>query len=587
MSLSPPSDLKLTRRLVREARPFWWHLVAVLALGLISAPLALLTPLPLKIAVDHVLGARPLPAGIASVLPAAALPPATVLAGAAVLVVLAALLQNLESYASWLLQLYVGEKLSLRLKARLLAHVQRLSLLYHDTRGTADTLYRIQYDAPAIQFILVQGLVPLIASALTVVAMLAVMARISWPLAMIACAILPLLALAGRFYRRHVRARWEEVKRRESRAMAVLQETLGALRVVKAFGQEQREERRFVQQAGRSLQEQLRVVALESGFGLLVAIIVGGGTAAVLYVGVREVQAGALTLGSLLLVMGYLAQLYKPLETVSKKIATLQGSMASAQRAFALLDEVHDVPEVPHPRRLARARGQFVFEDVSFGYQPNRPVLRDVAFSIPAGARVGISGRTGSGKTTLVSLLPRFYDPTEGRILLDGVNLRELSVSDLRRQFAIVLQEPVLFSTTLAENIAYGRPEATRAEIEAAAEAANALGFIRALPQGFDTPVGERGMTLSGGERQRVSLARAFLKDAPILILDEPTSSVDHESETAIMEAMERLMSGRTTFMIAHRLDTLKQCSVRLRFENGRLKCNVDPALEPAASTQR
>lgn len=578
MNPSRPSDIAVIGRLIVAARPWWKHLVGVLLLGLLSAPLALLTPVPLKLAVDHVLGGRPLPDGLLAVLPATLTGSGSALLGLAALVgVVAVLLQNLEGYGSWLLQLFVGEKLTLSLKARLLAHVQRLSLLYHDERGTADSLYRIQYDAPAIQYILVQGLVPLVTSALTVGAMLYVMLRISWELALVALVIFPLLLGASWFYRRHVRAGWEEVKRRDSEAMAILQETLGALRVVKAFGQEEREEQRYLQHAHRGLRKHLRVVVLESGFGLVVAAIVGAGTALVLYLGVRQVQAGELTLGSLLLVMGYLAQLYKPLETASKKLAAMQSSMASGARVFAVLEEQPEVPERAHPRTLVRACGEIAFEAVEFGYRPDQPVLRSGTFRIPARARVGISGRTGSGKTTLVSLLPRFFDPVAGRVLLDGCDLREYRVADVRRQFAIVLQEPVLFSTTLAENIAYGRAGAKRAEIEAAAAAANALEFIRRLPEGFETRVGERGMTLSGGERQRISLARAFLKDAPILVLDEPTSAVDLESEAVILDALERLMAGRTTFMIAHRLDTLERCDIRLVVEAGEVSCRAAP----------
>jgi ATP-binding cassette, subfamily B, bacterial len=576
MGSSPPSDLALTRRLLRDARPFWPHLAAVLGLALLSAPLALLTPLPLKIVVDHVLGDRPLPAWLIGWLPGFWSESVPLLGLAAAIVVLAALLQNLEGYASWYLQLYVGEKLSLRLKSRLFAHVQRLSLAYHDRRGTADSMYRIQHDAPAIQFVLVQGAVPLLASVATVLAMLGVMIRVSWPLAVVAVAVIPVLFIAGAVYRRRARAGWEEVKRAESAAMATLQETLGALRVVKSFGQEEREVQRHAERANRGLREQLRVVALESGFGLFVAAVVAAGTAAVLYLGVRQVQAGQLTLGSLLLVLGYLAQIYKPLETVSKKIASLQGSLASAARAYAVFDETPDVAEPRRPRSLVRARGDFRFERVEFAYASGPPVWSEVSLEIPAGARVGISGPTGAGKTTLVSLLPRFLDPTGGRVLLDGADLREYGLADLRRQFGIVLQEPVLFSGTVADNIRYGRPGASRAEIEAAAAAANALEFIERLPHGFDTFVGERGMTLSGGERQRVSLARAFLKDAPVLILDEPTSAVDTASEAVIVDAMERLMAGRTTFMIAHRLNTLERCTLRLRCENGRV-CLMPP----------
>ena len=562
------TDVRLVGRLLHDARPYWALLALIFLLGLIAAPLALLTPMPLKIAVDHVVGDAPMPAVLAACLPSNE---GGLLLVAALMVVVIALLQNLEGYGSWLLQLYTGEKLALDLRARLLVHVQRLSLLYHDTRGSSDSLYRIQYDAPAVQYILIQGLMPLVSSLFTVLAMLGVMMVISWQLALVAMAIVPVLVVVGEVYRRRVRFGWEEVKVRESRAMGVVQEILGALRVVKAFGQEHRERERFVHHAGISLARQMRVVFLESGFGILVAAIVSGGTALVLYIGVNQVRSAEMTLGSLLLVMGYLAQLYRPVETMSKKIASLQSSLASGHRAASLLDEEPDVPEPPHARPLARAAGAFEFENVRFEYVSGRPVLTDVNFSVPAGSRVGITGKTGSGKTTLVSLLPRFYDPVNGIIRLDGVDLREYRLADLRRQFAIVLQDPLLFSTTIAENIAYARPNASPAEIESAARAANAHDFIRQLPKGYDTEVGERGMTLSGGERQRVSLARAFLKDAPILILDEPTSSVDLASETAILQAMERLMEGRTTFMIAHRINTLANCDIHLHFENGRL----------------
>jgi ATP-binding cassette subfamily B protein len=293
------------------------------------------------------------------------------------------------------------------------------------------------------------------------------------------------------------------------------------------------------------------------------------GSGAALLVGVQQVREGRLSLGSLLLVMAYLQQIYKPLKTLSKKTADLQSSLASAERAFSLLDELPEVAERHDARRLSRAQGTILFLDVSFAYDPDHPVLHRVSFAAPPGTRVGIRGTTGAGKTTLMGLLMRFYDPTDGMITLDGVDLREYHLGDLRRQFATVLQDTVLFSTSIAENIAYGRDGATHAQIVEAARHANAHDFITNLPAGFETPVGERGMRLSGGERQRISLARAFLKDAPILILDEPTSAVDVKTEAGIMDAMQRLMQGRTTFMIAHRLDTLAVCDMQVEMEKG------------------
>jgi ATP-binding cassette subfamily B protein len=282
------------------------------------------------------------------------------------------------------------------------------------------------------------------------------------------------------------------------------------------------------------------------------------------------VQAGGLTLGELLLVMAYLTQLYEPLRTIAAKIGDLQASAASVERVFAVLDHPPDLVDRPGARPLRRAVGKVELRNVSFGYD-DRPVLQEVSLEVRPGTSVGIAGATGAGKTTLVNLLTRFYDPTSGQVLLDALSLREYRLADLRNQFAIVLQEPVLFSTTIAENIRYGRMEASRAELAAAAKAANAHDFITELPDGYETVVGERGMRLSGGERQRIALARAFLKDAPILILDEPTSSVDVETEALIMEAMRRLMTGRTTFMIAHRLSTLDHCDVRIVLRNGRV----------------
>jgi ATP-binding cassette, subfamily B, bacterial len=586
--VNAPKPKHVYRRLFAEARPFSLHIAGLLVLSVLSALFTLLIPLPLKIAVDNVIGSHPLPGLLDSVLPDAVARSSTgVLVFAVGLLVVIMLLKQLEEFASLVLSTYAGQKLLLSFRARLFRHVQRLSLAYHDMRGVTDSTYRIQYDAQSLQTLAIAGVIPFLTAVFTVIGMLYVTAMIDWRLGLIALAVAPPLLVTFHFYRRRLRSQWHEAKRLESSALSVVQEALSALRVVKAFGQEDHERERFLGRSGESMRVQVGLSFAEGSFGVLIGLIMALGTAAVLFVGTRSVQSGALTVGDLVLVMAYLQQLYEPLQTISKKAGTLQSSLASAERVFSLLDEAPDLFEAPHARPLKRAAGAVAFQSVSFAYDSARPVLRDVSFELDPGTSVGIAGATGAGKTTLVSLLTRFYDPTSGQIMLDGVDLRDYRVADLRSQFAIVLQEPVLFSTSIAENIAYARPDASPKDVQAAAVAANAHEFILRLPDGYDTPVGERGMRLSGGERQRISLARAFLKDAPMLILDEPTSSVDVRTEATIMEAMARLMAGRTTVMIAHRLGTLKGCDLRLEIENGRLADlhEVGAAGTPAPST--
>ena len=583
MAIAKSRDLVLYRRLLRLAKPFWLHIAGFGLLSLLATPLALLTPLPLKIAVDSAIGSRPLPRLLRVFSPATPSQASALLLAVGLLLAVA-IVSQLQGLAVSLLRTYTGERLLLELRSQIFRHVQRLSLLFHDTRGTAESLYRLQYDATAIQSIAIDTVIPLIGSAFMVAGMFSVTLKTSWQLAMVAVGVAPVVFVFGRRYRRGLRRGSHEVKALEKSALGIVQEVLGGLRVVKAFVREEREQDRFVRRSAEGMRARVRLALVEGKYGVVIGLTTALGTAAVLFVGVRQVQSGALTLGTLLLLMGYLTQLYDPLKTMARKSATLQSHLAGAERAFAMLDETPEVVEKPNPRPLARASGAVAFRDVSFNYGPDRPVLRAVSFEIAPGTRAGIAGETGAGKTTLVSLLLRFYDPTAGQILLDGVDLREYRLADLRNQFAFVPQEPVLFSTSIAENIAYARPEAKHEEIIAAAKAAHAHEFITLLPQGYRTPVGERGMCLSGGERQRVSLARAFLKNAPILVLDEPTSSVDLETEAIILEAMECLMQGRTTFLISHRPNAFKNCDVVLVMEDGRLVAQTSDYFAPANS---
>jgi ATP-binding cassette, subfamily B, bacterial len=562
----------LRRLLLREARPFWWQIVGVLGVSLLATPLVLLVPIPLKIAVDSVVGSKPLPGYISWLIPDfMTSSDLRLLLVVATLQVVIAVLVQLQALAQYVTSTQVSERMTLAFRSRLFRHAQRLSLAFHDRRGTADSAFRIQWDAPALKYVLIDGLVPFVSAAVMLVAMLIAIAYIDWQLCLVAVAIMPFLYGYARAYNRRMRDRYVRAAAFESGALGVIQEVLTSFRVVKAFGREDREEARFLNRASDGVHARIRLALFESSFGLLVNGTTALGTAVVMVIGFESVNSGQITLGQLLVVLAYLVQLYHPLETISRQAATLQTSLASAQRAFELLDAVPDVVERPHARPLTRAAGNIELDRVTFAYDASRPVLDDVSLEIRPGVRVGIAGPTGAGKTTLLSLLMRFYEPSSGRILLDGVDLRDYRVRDLRDQFALVLQEPVLFSTTIAENIAYGRDDATRAQIEDAARSAAAHRFIAGLPEGYDTVVGERGATLSGGERQRIALARAFLKDAPILLLDEPTSSVDVATEAAIIDAMERLMAGRTTLMIAHRLSTLDVCDVRIQLEHGRV----------------
>ncbi len=564
------TDRKLYGRLAGASGPYRGHIVAVFFLSMLGAPLALLLPLPIKIVVDGVLGGQPLSPVVAALVPDAwEGDPDSLLWASVIAIVIASVLIQGHAFVVWIYKTWIGEKLVLGFRAKLFDHLTLLSLGFHSRQNSADALHRVQVDAACIKEVSVYGVIPFATSLVTVIVLVVVTASIDFTLALVVLGAGPVVFGLTELYRGRLRRNWKAVRESESSALSVVQESLGAVRVVKAFGQEKREGERFRRHAETNLDAALVAVRSHASYDLWVGLAVGLCGAAMLYVGARHVQEGIITLGELLLVVAYLSQLFMPLRDLGGKLAGVQSALASATRVFGVLDEQPEVQERKGAKPLDRATGAFALRDVRFGYDPAKPVLTGISVDVPAGTRVGIAGKTGSGKSTLLSLLPRFYDPQAGAILLDGADVRDIQLTDLRRQFSIVLQESVLFSTSVRENIAYGRLDATQEEIEAAAHAAAAHDFVSKLPEGYDTQVGERGTRLSGGERQRIALARAFLRDAPVLILDEPTSALDTGTEELVIAALERLMKDRTTFMIAHRLSTLESCDMRLEIVDG------------------
>ena len=558
------------RRAFEDLRPYLWPLVVLLIISLFAVPMTLIFPLPIKLLVDSVLDSQPLP-GYLTIFVGSQVSKTLALWLAVSILMSAAVLTYLQKLVNVWYSNKVGNRMTLEVRARLFRQMQRLSVAYHDTMGAADSAYRTLNDAPMLRSYGIDSLIPLTTSILTLGAMILVMVFLDWQLALIALLVSPLMFILTFVFRPRIRAGWRKFRASESAAMAVAQESLGASRLVKSYGQEERRNKELVSHYDASLSASLKVQVDSAFYSLLVGILTAAGLAAVLYIGIGHVQARIISLGSLLVVNYYVTQLYGPLRSVGQSILDIQMSLTGVERYRAVLEEKPDVPEAPNARPLARAKGKIEFQNVTFEYTTNHTVLHGVSFALPSGDRLGVVGPTGSGKTTLSTLLLRLFDPTDGMITLDDVDLKDYKLADLRNQYAVVHQETVLFSTSVAENIRFARPDSTVDEVIEAATAAKAHEFIMNLPNGYETLVGERGMKLSGGERQRISLARAFLKNAPILVLDEPTSSLDAKTEAAILDTIQELMRGRTSLMIAHRPSTLRDCNVILVLEDGRV----------------
>ncbi len=553
--------MSIYRRVLRYYQPFWGQTILGLFLSLVGIGLNLLKPWPFKIIVDDFL--RPTPSARADWRTWVPL-----------LCLALVVIQFIWGIINWItnyLFVKIGLQALLKFRTDLYSHLQRLSLKFHDARRSADSSFRVAYDSQSIQTIYNKGFTNIFASVIALIGTFVVMMRIDWVLTLLSLAIVPLIVGAIYFFARRIRRESTSIQEQESAVLAQAQEGLSSIRMVHAFGREDFEVRQFQQQAQQSLQANLKLTLTNVNSALVISTLMIIGTAAMYYVGTLHVLAGILSLGSLLVFSAYLLMLYQPLESLTYTMWAMEGATAGAKRCFEVLDRQDDVRDSPNAMDISSVKGAIDFRGVNFGYAENRIVLRDVNLRIEPNQIVGLAGGTGAGKSTLLSLVPRFYDPTTGAVMLDGRDVHDITKKSLRAQIAIVLQDTLLFSTTIRENIAYGRPEASDEDIIEAARRAQADEFIVQMPQGYDSLIGERGGHLSVGQRQRIGIARAFLKDAPILLLDEPTSALDPATEAAIMETIKELMRSRTTLIATHRLGTIHNLDQIIVLDHGHI----------------
>ncbi len=552
------------RRVLRYYRPFLGPTIGALLLSVVAIAVNLLKPWPFKLIVDNVLPAdsafRAANPNWRSFIPLLCL----------ALVGLQLVWGILNLITNYIL-VKIGLQALLKLRTDLYAYLQSLSLKYHDARRSADSSFRVAYDSQSIQTIFNKGFTGIFGSVITLVGTFIVMLRLDWELTLLSLGIVPLIVGAIYFFAHRIRTESTSIQEQESAVLVQVQEGLSGIRMVHAFGREDFEVSQFHQRAQQSLQANLRLTLTNVKSALVISTLMVVGTAAMYYLGTLHVLAGTLTLGSLFVFSTYLTMLYQPLESLTYTAWAMEGATAGAKRCFEVLDREDDVRDSPGAVSITETQAAIAFDRVSFAYDEQNPVLDGIDLRISPNQIVALVGGTGAGKSTLLSLVPRFYDPSAGVVSLDGRDVRDITKKSLRSQIAIVLQDTLLFSTTIRENIAYGRPGASDEQIREAAQRAQADTFISRLPNGYDSPVGERGGHLSVGQRQRIGIARAFLKDAPILLLDEPTSALDPTTEAAIMETIKELMHGRTTLIVTHRLATIHNVDQIVVLEHGRI----------------
>lgn len=564
-----PFERKLTLRDL--LRPHTTALLLALAAAMGQALASLLEPWPLKVVVDNVLRSKPVTSGWLNrlVFSLTGGDTFTIVKFAAFAVIVIAIGEALCTYGQKLLTTSVGQWVMHDLRQALYFHIQRMSLAYHDQKDTGDLISRVTSDIDAIQSFISSSLLDAVIDVLTLMGMVIVMFCINWQFTLIALSVSPVLAVVVYRYTRNIKKASREVRKKEGQIVSVIQEVITSIRVVKAFAREDYEQRRLEEESLENVEIALRARSLKARLTPLVEVIVAIGTALVLWFGARMVLAGNLLPGSMIVFVLYLGKMYKPMQDLSKMTDAYSKAGVGYERIREVLDTDGEVKDLPGARPAPKFKGAIAFDKVTFGYDSGRPIIQDMTFGIQPGKVAAFVGPTGAGKTTIISLISRFYDPTSGTVRMDGVDVRRYKQRSLRNQISLVLQETVLFHGTIWHNIAYGKPAATRAEIMHAAEVANATEFIEKMPHAYDTMVGERGVTLSGGQRQRIAIARAVIRQTPILILDEPSSGLDAEAEKLVFDALDRLMKGKTSIVIAHRLSTIRSADVIFVVKDG------------------
>ena len=561
-----PALLRTVRRFAPELRPYRWMLAGSMLAMLVETLMRILEPWPLKLVLDNVIP----DAGQASTL--WGLSDGALLALCAAAVIVFAGIRAAAAYLSTVGTALVGSRVLTDVRGRLFAHVQRLSLGFHSRVRHGDLITRLTGDIGRLQEVAVTAALPLVANVLTLAGMVLVMLWIDWLLTVVALAAFPLFSRA--FLRRGVRIHHVSrvQRKREGQLATSASEALGAIRVVQSLGLEERLDRLFARQNAGSLTEGVQGKRLAAGLERRVDVLVGIGTALVLYLGARRVQSGAMTPGDLVVFLLYLKTAFKPMRDMAKYTGRLARAAASGERIVELLDTEPEIRDRPGAITAGRATGAIHLRGVRLRYASDAaPALLDADLEIAPGTRVAVAGASGSGKSSLLALVPRLYDPEAGVVELDGRDVRDYTLASLRSQFAVVLQDSVLFGTSVRENIALGAREPGGVDVEHAAREAGAHGFISALPEGYDTVLGERGATLSGGERQRIAIARAMVRDAPVILLDEPTTGLDQHSELVVRDAIDRLCAGRTTLWVAHDLTQIHDADLIVFLERGRI----------------